>query len=116
MPMRLRLAVHGRRHDRIFHLVAINQRARRNAKPTELLGIYDPRVKPGGRDHKTMEWSVGRIRYWLDVGAVPSKTVVKLLELGKILKPGSPYHQDAPAATLQASPLGASSPTPTKST
>ena len=84
MPMRLRLAVHGRRNDRIFHLVAINQRTRRNGKPTELLGIYDPRVRPGGPEHKTMEWSTGRIRYWLDVGAVPSKTVVKLLEMVSI--------------------------------
>ncbi|KAL0575820.1 hypothetical protein V5O48_006147 [Marasmius crinis-equi] len=95
MPMRLRLAVHGRRNDRIFHLVAINQRTRRNGKPTELLGIYDPRVRPGGATHKTMEWSVGRIRYWLDVGAIPSKTVVKLLEMGNILKPGSPFHPKA---------------------
>uniref|UniRef100_A0A0W0FGM4 Ribosomal protein S16 n=1 Tax=Moniliophthora roreri TaxID=221103 RepID=A0A0W0FGM4_MONRR len=118
MPMRLRLAVHGRRNDRVFHLVAINQRARRNAKPTELLGIYDPRIKPGGRDYKTMEWSVGRIRYWLDVGAVPSKTVVKLLELGKILKPGSPYHQAHPAAFPSPSPSSASETlsTATKST
>ncbi|KAJ3816040.1 ribosomal protein S16 domain-containing protein, partial [Lentinula aff. lateritia] len=91
MPMRLRLAVHGLRHDRVFHLVAINQRTRRNGKPTELLGIYDPRVKPGGKDHKTMEWSVGRIRYWLDVGAIPSKSVVKLLTMGNILKSESPY-------------------------
>ncbi|KAF5385443.1 hypothetical protein D9757_005369 [Collybiopsis confluens] len=92
MPMRLRLSIHGNRHDRIFHLVAINQRSRRDGKPTELLGIYDPRVKPDGNDHKTMEWSVGRIRYWLDVGATPSKSVVKLLTMGNILKPGSPYH------------------------
>ncbi|KAK1229674.1 hypothetical protein PQX77_007236 [Marasmius sp. AFHP31] len=112
MPMRLRLAVHGRRNDRIFHLVAINQRTRRNGKPTELLGIYDPRVRPGGQDHKTMEWSTGRIRYWLDVGAVPSKTVVKLLEMGGILKPGSPYHPKASETSLNgtsASPLEQSS-------
>lgn len=104
MPMRLRLAVHGTRNDRIFHLVAINQRLRRNGKPTELLGIYDPRLKPGGRDYKTMEWSVGRIRYWLDVGAIPSKSVVKLLEMGNILKPGSPYHPKASTANGSATP------------
>ncbi|KAK7468797.1 hypothetical protein VKT23_003298 [Stygiomarasmius scandens] len=92
MPMRLRLAIHGKRNDRIFHLVAVNQRSRRNAKPTELLGVYDPRVRPGGPEHKTVEWSVGRIRYWLSVGAIPTKSVVKLLEMGNILKPGSPFH------------------------
>ncbi|KAF9076181.1 ribosomal protein S16 domain-containing protein [Rhodocollybia butyracea] len=103
MPVRLRLAVHGLRHDRIFHLVAINSRTRRNGKPTELLGIYDPRVKAGGKEYKTMEWSVGRIRYWLDVGAIPSKSVVKLLTAGNILKPGSPYHSTSPA--VSAAPL-----------
>jgi len=56
-----------------------------------LLGIYNPHVSPG-QTHKTIEWSVDRIRYWLQVGAAPSKSVVKLLELGNILKPGSVYH------------------------
>ncbi|KAJ7357270.1 ribosomal protein S16 domain-containing protein [Mycena albidolilacea] len=98
MPMRLRLAMHGRAHQRIFHLVAVNQRARRNAKPAEILGIYNPHVPPDA-EHKTVEWSVDRIRYWLHVGAVPSKSVVKLLELGNILKPGSIYHSSPTRAT-----------------
>ncbi|KAJ3870227.1 ribosomal protein S16 [Lentinula novae-zelandiae] len=120
MPMRLRLAVHGLRHDRVFHLVAINQRTRRNGKPTELLGIYDPRVKPGGKDHKTMEWSVGRIRYWLDVGAIPSKSVVKLLTMGNILKSESPYHPKStsdmspPTSSPSSSSLASSQPVPPK--
>ena len=79
MPVRLRMAMHGQRHNRIFHLVAINQRARRDAKPMELLGIYDPAPKLGDT-HKTVKWSVDRIKYWLGVGALPSKSVVKLLE------------------------------------
>jgi small subunit ribosomal protein S16 len=75
----MRLAIHGTRHSRIFHLVAINQYKSRDAKPTETLGIYDPALHLG-QTMKKMEWSVGRIKYWLGVGAVPSKTVVKLLE------------------------------------
>ncbi|KAJ7630839.1 ribosomal protein S16 domain-containing protein [Roridomyces roridus] len=90
MPIRLRLAMHGHAHQRIFHIVAVNQRARRDAKPAEIVGVYNPHVPPGG-DHKTVEWSVDRIRYWLHVGAVPSKSVVKLLELGNIVKPGTFY-------------------------
>ncbi|KAK0456701.1 ribosomal protein S16 domain-containing protein [Armillaria borealis] len=97
MPMRLRFAMHGVRNRRILHLVAINQRKARNAKPAELLGIYDPNLRPG-EDEKKIEWSVDRIRYWLSVGAVPSKSVVKLLEAGKILSPDSPY---STAARLQ---------------
>ena len=80
MPMRLRLSVHGLRNNRIFHLVAIDGRRRRDGKPAELLGIYQPHLKPG-EDKKVVEWSVDRIRYWLHVGATPSKSVVRLLEL-----------------------------------
>ena len=80
MPIRLRLALHGTRHRRIFHLVAIHRAQRRDAKPTETLGIYDPHMI-NGQTHKTIEWSVDRIRYWLHVGAVPSKSVSKLLEM-----------------------------------
>jgi small subunit ribosomal protein S16 len=80
MPVRIRLALHGRRHNRIFHLVAMNQRSARNSKPIETLGIYNPRLQPG-ETHKTIEWSVDRIKWWLDKGALPSKPVVKILEL-----------------------------------
>ena len=80
MPVRLRFSLHGRRNNRIFHLVAIDLRKRRDAKPIELLGVYDPRLRLG-HEHKTMHWSVERILYWLEKGgAQPSKSVVKLLE------------------------------------
>lgn len=57
----------------------------------ELLGIYDPALKLGDT-HKTVKWSVDRIKYWLGVGALPSKSVVKLLECGGVLPPDSKYH------------------------
>src|SRR6266404_4827149 len=80
MPVRLRLSLHGLRHNRIFHLVAVDIRKRRDAKPIELLGVYDPRLRLG-QESKTMHWSVDRIFYWLEKGgAQPSKSVVKLLE------------------------------------
>lgn len=72
--------MHGIRNNRILHLVAIDHRKARNAKPAELLGIYKPRID-GPEGKKTLEWSVDRIKYWLQVGAVPTKSVVKLLEL-----------------------------------
>jgi small subunit ribosomal protein S16 len=80
MAIRLRFALHGTRHKRVFHLVAIHNGRRRDAKPAETLGIYDPHMT-NGQTHKTIEWSVDRIRYWLYVGAVPSKPVSKLLEM-----------------------------------
>ena len=84
MAVRIRMAMHGLRHSRIFHIVAVNQRQRRNAKPIELLGVYNPRLAPG-ETTKTIEWSVQRIQYWLNVGATPSKTVTKLLQMVRYL-------------------------------
>ncbi|PPQ92660.1 hypothetical protein CVT25_013967 [Psilocybe cyanescens] len=101
MPMRIRMSMHGHRHRKIFHVVAINSKLSRDAQPTELLGVYDPHGAEG-RDARTVRWSVARIHHWLNVGALPSKSVVKLLELGGILKPGSPYH---PKATKPNHPL-----------
>lgn len=63
-----------------MHLVAIDKQRRRDGKPAELLGIYNPRLQPDQKV-KTIEWSTERIRYWLHAGAVPSKSVSRLLEL-----------------------------------
>ena len=80
MAVRLRLAMHGTRHSKVFHMVAIDREARRNAKPIETLAVYDPRVKLG-EPQKTVQWSVDRIRYWLANGAEPTTSVVKLLTM-----------------------------------
>jgi len=90
MAIRLRMAMHGRAHKKVFHIVAIDSKLRRDAKPTELLGIYDPHSTEE-KNPRVVRWSVDRLRYWLGVGAVPSNSVAKLLQLGQILQPGSPY-------------------------
>lgn len=80
------MSMHGPRNRRIFHINVVEGRKRRDAKPAELLGIYDPHV-PVGENTKKIQWSVDRIRYWLSVGAQPSTSVVKLLELVRELNP-----------------------------
>jgi small subunit ribosomal protein S16 len=99
VPVRLRLARHGHRHNPIFHLVAINSQKPRNAQPIETLGEYDPIPRVASTSalpqssqifgekksapvpkEKKVEWDVKRINYWLGVGAQPTKSVVKLLE------------------------------------
>ena len=82
MAIRLRLAMHGHRHRKVFHLVAIDSRLRREAKPAELLGVYDPHTTKD--DARVIRWSVDRIRYWLNVGAMPSKSALKMLELASL--------------------------------
>ncbi|EIW68030.1 ribosomal protein S16 [Tremella mesenterica] len=101
--IRLRLARHGKRNTPFYHIVAIQNHKPRNALPIETLGIYDPiprilspesitpaarvfgREKGEQKKEKRVEWSVDRIRYWLSVGAQPTKTVIKLLERGGVL-------------------------------
>lgn len=99
MPVRIRFARHGHRKNPIFHLVAINSKRPRNGKPLELLGTYDPipRVREGNTPpaaanvfakgtqdmivkEKKVELNVERIKYWLGVGAQPTRSAVKLLE------------------------------------
>ncbi|KZS96172.1 ribosomal protein S16 [Sistotremastrum niveocremeum HHB9708] len=78
MTVRLRLAVHGKRNNRIFHLVAVDNRKRRDAKPIEKLGVYNPRVQEN--HEKVIEWNVRRIKDWLEMGAQPSQTFVRLMQ------------------------------------
>ncbi|EJU04000.1 ribosomal protein S16 [Dacryopinax primogenitus] len=103
MPVRLRLAMHGTRNSRIFHIVAAHASKARNAKPIETLGMYDPRSNPLTKE-KTVEWSVERIRYWLGVGAQPSDTVLALLERGGIVpaapRPWNPTSDYAPTPSF----------------
>ncbi|KAG8950692.1 37S ribosomal protein S16, mitochondrial [Tulasnella sp. 424] len=98
-----------------FDLVAINLKKARDAKPIEKLGEYDPvprilGIGPGagrpGQGHKRVEWSSERIRYWLDQGAQPSKTVVALLEKGGLLPPDNKYKGNSAARLLAMAPLG----------
>lgn len=90
MAVRLRFSLRGPRHNRIFHLVAVEQHARRDAKPIETLAIFDPQLQ-NGELHKTVRWVPERIRHWLRMGAQPSESVVKLLTLVRRTLPFLPF-------------------------
>jgi small subunit ribosomal protein S16 len=104
MVVRIRLARHGTRNNPFHHIVVINQRVARNAKPIELVGVFDPiprapetpfpkypfqndgallksSILPDVEKVKKVEWSVERIKYWISVGAQPSKAVMRLLDM-----------------------------------
>lgn len=80
MAVRIRLALSGQRHNRIYHIVASPNRLRRDGKPIETLGVFNPHLAPGETTRK-IEWSADRIRYWLGVGAIPTPAVSRLLAL-----------------------------------
>ncbi|KZT56247.1 ribosomal protein S16 [Calocera cornea HHB12733] len=86
MPVRLRISLQGKRNSRIMHIVASHAGASRDSKPLETLAIFSPRVNPDTGE-KRVEWAVERMRYWLGVGAQPSKTVLALLERVRISHP-----------------------------
>jgi len=103
MVVRLRLARHGTKNNPFYHVVAIRDKASRDARPIEKLGEYDPIPRPrtnilsneastsqrvlnsGISDgkvamEKRIEWNAQRIQYWLGEGAQPSKPVARLLD------------------------------------
>ncbi|KAH9837033.1 ribosomal protein S16 [Rhodofomes roseus] len=102
MVVRLRISLHGPRNNKTHRLVAIDGSARRNAHPIEVLGMWNPRTQLG-ETTKTVRWSVERIRYWLGVGAQPSKTVQELLDLARIQPPAAKTsHSEASEASKPA--------------
>ncbi|ORZ01599.1 30S ribosomal protein S16 [Syncephalastrum racemosum] len=77
MVVRLRLARFGRRNLPYYHIVAANARSKRDGKPIEKIGTYDP--IPDSNGNKMVNLNFDRTKYWLTVGAQPSETVEKLL-------------------------------------
>jgi small subunit ribosomal protein S16 len=74
--VRIRLQRFGRRNRPFYRLAAIDQRNQRDGKTIEELGWYDPIERD---QSKQMELNADRLRYWISVGAQPTRTVASLL-------------------------------------
>ena len=74
MTVKLRLARHGAKKSPYYRIVAADERARRDGRFIDLIGVYDPTTKP-----ETIRLNPGRVRYWLGVGAQPTQTVKDIL-------------------------------------
>src|SRR3954451_435341 len=101
MAVKLRLKRMGRTNHPFFRLNAIDSRSPRDGRVIEELGYYDPRNKDQGKQFVA---KLDRCRYWLDVGAVPSKTVSSLLKKQgvehkslRLPRPGKPKAVPVPA-------------------
>jgi small subunit ribosomal protein S16 len=66
-------------------VVAIDQRAKRDGKPIEILGQYDPLPK-----QKIVKVNTERVDYWLKQGAQVSKTVSSILKASKSASENKP--------------------------
>ncbi len=80
MPVRIRLARHGRKRNAYYHIIAADSRAPRDGKFIERLGNYNPNTNPA-----TIELNFDRALYWLLEGAQPSDTVRAILSYKGVL-------------------------------
>ena len=77
MSVRLRLKRTGRRNRPFYRIGAFHHTTRRDGKPVEDLGWYDPVTK---NDDRRFDLNLERAEYWLGQGAQPSETVRSLIK------------------------------------
>ena len=77
--IKLRLKRFGKKREASFRLVATHSTSRRDGRPLEELGFYNPRTKETRLDTEA-------IRARLSQGAQPTDTVRSLLEKGGLLE------------------------------
>lgn len=75
MSVTLKLAVSGKKHQKNYHLVAANTRSRRQGKPLETFGVFNPLVKP-----PFLKIDQNRYEFWIKNGAQPTEKVKKLAQ------------------------------------
>ena len=77
--IKLRLKRFGKKREASFRLVATNSTSRRDGRPLEELGFYNPRTKETRLDTES-------IRLRLSQGAQPTDSVRALLEKGGLVE------------------------------
>lgn len=75
MSVVIRLSRAGRVHLPYYHIGVFNSRTRRDGRPVEQLGFYDPKS-----DKEQVRIDLERAKHWLSVGARPSATVAVILK------------------------------------
>lgn len=72
--LRIRLSRHGAKKDPHYRLVVSERSSPRDGRFLEIVGHYNPALKPVRLDLK-----LDRIDYWIEKGAQPSETVRALI-------------------------------------
>jgi small subunit ribosomal protein S16 len=83
MAVRIRLTRVGAKKQPTYRVVVADARSARDSRAIETLGHYNPRAEP-------VEFVVDadKAKAWLDKGAQPSDTVVRLFKQAGILPSG----------------------------
>ena len=74
MPVKIRLARHGRKARAIYHVVVADSRAPRDGRYIAKLGLYNPNTNPA-----TIDLDFDKALDWLEKGAQPSDTARSIL-------------------------------------
>lgn len=74
MPVKIRLARHGKRGYAFYHIVVADSRSPRDGKFIEKLGTYNPNTNPA-----TVELCFDKAIEWLQKGAQPTDTARAIL-------------------------------------
>ena len=102
--VKIRLMRIGAKQNPHYRVVVVDSRKKRSSDYIESLGYYDPR----GTVETPLKINNERASYWLDQGAQPTETVVKLLEqvgvdMGDVLaKRSRGYKARSAAASAEA--------------
>jgi len=75
MAMKIRLTRMGSKKRPFYRVVALDSATRRDGRPVEYLGHFNPMVEPND-----IQLDMDKIQKWLDSGAEPSNTVRSLLK------------------------------------
>jgi len=74
MPVKIRLARHGRKRRAFYYIVAADSRAPRDGRYIERIGSYNPNTDPA-----TIDLNFDKAVGWLQNGAVPTDTCRAIL-------------------------------------
>jgi small subunit ribosomal protein S16 len=89
--MKLRLKRFGKKFEASYRIVAVKSTSRRDGRPLEELGYYNPRTDE-------VKLATEAIVKRLEQGAQPTDTVRRILEKANILQPANRQaHQQAEA-------------------
>ncbi len=80
MAVRIRLTRVGAKKQPAYRVVVADARSARDSRSLETIGHYNPRSEP-----VELNIDAEKARSWLDKGAQPSDTVVRLLRQAGVL-------------------------------
>jgi small subunit ribosomal protein S16 len=88
--VKIRLSRAGAKKRPYYHVIAIDERKRRDGRPLQRLGTYDP-----GQSDAPLTLDIEGIDAWVSKGAQMSETVASLLKKARKARAAAPAAESA---------------------